>query len=72
MRLKLQMGAAPGILEKDLAEKIRVEESVCKVFEIWIKLKTRIFDVLLSHMKWTNSSQATTKSKVKRSCNIYE
>ena len=26
------MGAAPGILEKDLAEKIRVEESVCKVF----------------------------------------
>ena len=34
MRLKLQMGAAPGILEKDLAEKIRVEESVCKVFEI--------------------------------------
>ena len=32
MRLKLQMGAAPGILEKDLAEKIRVEESVCKVF----------------------------------------
>ena len=34
MRLKLQMGAAPGILEKDLAEKIRVEESVCKVFQI--------------------------------------
>ena len=34
MRLKLQMGAAPGILEKDLAEKIRVEESVCKVFAI--------------------------------------
>ena len=33
MRLKLQMGAAPGILEKDLAEKIRVEESVCKVFQ---------------------------------------
>jgi len=30
MRLKLQMGAAPGILEKDLADKIRVEESVCK------------------------------------------
>ena len=34
MRLKLQMGAAPGILEKDLADKIRVEESVCKVLAI--------------------------------------
>ena len=34
MRLKLQMGAAPGILEKDLADKIRVEESVCKVLLI--------------------------------------
>ena len=31
VRLKLQMGAAPGVLEKDLGEKVRVEESVCKV-----------------------------------------
>jgi len=30
VRLKLQMGAAPGVLEKDLGEKVRVEESVCK------------------------------------------
>jgi len=30
IRLKLQMGAAPGVLEKDLTEKIRIEESVCK------------------------------------------
>ena len=35
MRLKLQMGAAPGILEKDLADKIRVEESVCKVLVLY-------------------------------------
>ena len=35
MRLKLQMGAAPGILEKDLADKIRVEESVCKVLAVY-------------------------------------
>ena len=35
MRLKLQMGAAPGILEKDLADKIRVEESVCKVLHVY-------------------------------------
>ena len=31
IRLKLQMGAAPGVLEKDLDQKIKVEESVCKV-----------------------------------------
>ena len=37
MRLKLQMGAAPGILEKDLADKIRVEESVCKVLLICLQ-----------------------------------
>lgn len=30
IRLKLQMGAAPGVLEKDLNDKIMVEESVCK------------------------------------------
>lgn len=30
IRLKLQMGAAPGVLERDLSEKIRIEESVCK------------------------------------------
>ena len=35
MRLKLQMGAAPGILEKDLSDKIRVEESVCKVLRVY-------------------------------------
>ena len=32
IRLKLQMGAAPGVLEKDLTQKIKVEESVCKVW----------------------------------------
>lgn len=34
IRLKLQMGAAPGVLEKDLTQKIKIEESVCKVW--WI------------------------------------
>ena len=29
------MGAAPGILEKDLADKIRVEEYVCKVLAVY-------------------------------------
>ena len=31
MRLKLQMNSAPGILEKELMNKMKVEESVCQV-----------------------------------------
>ena len=30
MRLKLQMNSAPGILEKELMNKMKVEESVCQ------------------------------------------
>ena len=32
MRLKLQMNSAPGILEKELMNKMKVEESVCQVY----------------------------------------
>ena len=31
MRLKLQMNSAPGVLEKELMNKVNVEESVCQV-----------------------------------------
>ena len=31
MRLKLQMNSAPGMLEKELMNKMKVEESVCQV-----------------------------------------
>ena len=31
MRLKLQMNSAPGILEKELMNKMKVEDSVCQV-----------------------------------------
>ena len=31
MRLKLQMNSAPGVLEKELMNKVNVEESVCRV-----------------------------------------
>lgn len=30
IRLKLQMGSAPGIIEKEIQNKIRIEESVCQ------------------------------------------
>ena len=30
IRLKLQMGSAPGMLEKEIQNKIRIEESVCQ------------------------------------------
>ena len=31
MRLKLQMNSAPGMLEKELMNKMKVEDSVCQV-----------------------------------------
>ena len=35
MRLKLQMNSAPGILEKELMNKMKVEDSVCQVCCMW-------------------------------------
>ena len=31
IRLKLQLSSAPGVMEKELRNKINIEESVCKV-----------------------------------------
>jgi hypothetical protein len=51
IRLKRQMGAAPGVLEKDLGDKIRVEESVCKVTSR--EVVTGVFNLcsILGHCK---------------------
>ena len=31
IRLKLQLSSAPGIIEKEIQNKIKIEESVCQV-----------------------------------------
>ena len=36
MRLKLQMNSVPGILEKELMNKMKVEDSVCQVCGITV------------------------------------